>query len=184
MGELVTPLLWFYTWSSLRPVAIIPILSPWAKYWDYAHLVWDDYRVSQSVSSLIASRLYTHIRTRPCLCVVTIPARSNARKCLSAVGNVIRNGSTSFESDIAPPPCRRASMLRRSGSPRAFSIRLAFFCESPRVYVRRCSCRTLALSAARFSILILRCRILANRLGFQYLVIGLSIGMEGNGVNA
>ncbi len=60
---------------------------------------------------------------------------------------------------------------------------LAFFCKSPRVYVRCFSKRIFAFPAARTSARILRFRILSKRLGFQYLATGLSIGMRELDVN-
>ena len=117
------------------------------------------------------------MRTRPFLCVVIIPARSSVCICASAAGSVIPKGSANFESDIAPPRARRANIRRRSGRPRASSIRRTFLRASPGVNVRRRTAASAIFCVAFFLARFSRSLTRFIRRGFQYFIIDLSIGV-------
>lgn len=106
-----------------------------------------------------------------------MPERSSIRTCSSADGSVLRNGSTNLETDIAPPRLSRAIIRRRNGKPSASSMSAVFFRASPRVYERARSREAATFCAAHT---VSRCSRSLTRfilLGFQYLVINLSIGI-------
>lgn len=94
------------------------------------------------------------------------------------------NGSTNLETDMVPPRLSRAIIRRRKGKPSASSMRAVFFRTLPGVYVRAFSLNVAAFSAALSVARCSRSLIRLILLGFQYLVINLSIGILSCGVEA
>jgi hypothetical protein len=125
-----------------------------------------------------APGLKKQIRTRPCLRVSTNPARTRIRSCTCADGKKILNGSTNFDNDMAPPMASRESIFLRSGKPSASSIRRTFLCISPVEYVRDSSTCLFRRSRSLASSCRSRSRTRRILRGFQYLIIGLSMGMR------